>query len=45
MDSGAGRNFQWGGEVETLSRILTSMLSLTTQLRKAEIHTFVSEER
>ena len=40
--SGVGRNLQWG--VETLSRILTSMLSLMMRLRKA-IHTFVSEER
>ena len=34
-----------GGGFETLSRILTSMLSLITRLRKVEIHTFVSEER
>ena len=34
-----------GGRFETLGRILTSMLSLMTRLRKAEIHTFVSEER
>ena len=34
-----------GRGVETLSRVLTSMLSLMTRLRKAEIHTFVSEER
>ena len=34
-----------GGGVETLSRILTSMLSLMTRLRKADIHTFVCEER
>ena len=33
-----------GGGVETLNRILTSMLSLMTRLRKA-IHSFVSEER
>ena len=44
MLSGVGRNFQWGGGVETLSRILTSMLSLLTRLRKAT-HTFVGEER
>ena len=30
---------------ETLGRILTLMLSLLTRLRKAEIHTLVSEER
>ena len=33
-----------GGGFKTLGRILTSMLSLVTQLRKA-IHTYVSEER
>ena len=33
------------GGIETLSRILTSMLSLITRLRKAAIHIFVSEER
>ena len=32
------------GAVETLGRILTSILSLMTRLRKV-IHTFVSEER
>ena len=30
-----------GEEVETLSRILASMLSFMTRLRKAKIHTFV----
>ena len=34
-----------GAGFETLGRILTSMLSFVTRLRKAEIHTFVSEER
>ena len=34
-----------GTKFETLSRILTSILSLMTRLRMAEIHSFVSEER
>ena len=33
--------FNQGGGVETFGRISTSMLSLMTRLRKAEIHTFV----
>ena len=37
-------NFNGEG-FETLSRILTSMLLLMTRLRKAEIHTSVSEKR
>ena len=34
-----------GGGFETLSRNLTSMLSLSMRLSKVEIHTFESEER
>ena len=37
--------FDGGGGVDTLGRILFSVLLLMTRLRKAEIHTFVSEER
>ena len=39
------QEFSMGRGVDTLSRILTSMLSLMTRLRKADIHTVVSEER